>query len=70
MAASNLEFLIIRDVKDGYRWRLRSAVGETVDFSGRGLQNKSACEQEVQRLRTDKYSGAQVRDLTASRAKN
>jgi uncharacterized protein YegP (UPF0339 family) len=57
MAASNLEFLIIRDVKNGYRWRLRSAVGETVDFSQRGHRHKSDCEQEVQHLRNNRYPG-------------
>jgi hypothetical protein len=34
-------------VKDAYRWRLRSAGGEKVDFSGREPRDKSACEQEV-----------------------
>ena len=32
MAASDLQFLIIDDVKDGYRWWLRFARGETLDF--------------------------------------
>jgi uncharacterized protein YegP (UPF0339 family) len=64
MATSDLQFLIIRDVKDGYRWRLRSAQGETVDFSRRGHRHKSSCEQEVQHLRNDKCPGAQVRDLS------
>jgi uncharacterized protein YegP (UPF0339 family) len=70
MAASDLQFLIIHDVKDGYRWRLRSAAGATVDFSRRGHRHKSACEQEVQHLRNDKFPGARVRDLTAGRADN
>jgi uncharacterized protein YegP (UPF0339 family) len=70
MAASDLQFLIIHDVKDGYRWRLRSTRGETVDFSKRGHRYKGACEQEVQRLRNDKYPGAVVHDLTIGRSGN
>jgi uncharacterized protein YegP (UPF0339 family) len=66
MAASNLEFLIIHDVKDGYRWRLRAAASrETVDYSQRGHRNKGDCEQEVHRLRDDLYPDAKVRDLSA-----
>jgi uncharacterized protein YegP (UPF0339 family) len=63
--ASDLQFLIIQDVKDGYRWRLRSAEGETVDFSRRGHRDKGDCEQEVHRLRDDMYPDAKVRDLSA-----
>lgn len=70
MAASDLQFLIINDMKDGYRWRLRSAGGETVDFSQRGHRHKSDCEQEVTRLRNERYPGAQVRDLTTGRSEN
>jgi uncharacterized protein YegP (UPF0339 family) len=70
MAASDLQFLIIHDVKDGYRWRLRAARGETVDFSRRGYRNKSDCEQEVQNLRNDEYPGARVRDLSVNRTEN
>jgi uncharacterized protein YegP (UPF0339 family) len=70
MAASDLQFLIIHDVKDGYRWRLRSSAGETVDFSRRGHRHKGDCEQEVQHLRTDKYPGARVRDLSVNRSEN
>ena len=64
MSASDLEFRIIRDVKDGYRWRLRSAGGETVDYSRRGYRHKGDCEQEVHRLRQHRYPGANVRDLS------
>ena len=65
MSASDLEFLIIQDVKDGYRWRLRAAGGETVDYSQRGHHHKGDCEQEVERLREHRYPGANVRDLSA-----
>jgi uncharacterized protein YegP (UPF0339 family) len=70
MAASDLQFLIIHDVKDGYRWRLRSAGGETMDFSQRGHRHKSDCEQEVSSLRNERYPGARVRDLTVNRSEN
>ena len=66
MSASELEFLIIRDVKNGYRWRLRSAAGgETVDYSQRGHRHKGDCEQEVVRLREHRYPGANVRDVSS-----
>jgi uncharacterized protein YegP (UPF0339 family) len=70
MAASDLQFLIIHDVKDGYRWRLRSASGETVDFSRRGHRHKGDCEQEVQRLKNEIYPGSVVRDLTTGKTAN
>jgi hypothetical protein len=33
MSARDLKFVIIRDLKDGYKWRLRSAGGERREFS-------------------------------------
>ena len=33
MSASNLKFVIFRDMKDGYRWRLSSASGQTLERS-------------------------------------
>jgi uncharacterized protein YegP (UPF0339 family) len=33
MTASDLKYVIFRDMKSGYRWRLRSATGETVELS-------------------------------------
>jgi hypothetical protein len=37
MSGSDLTFVIFRDVKDGgYKWRLRSAGGETLEVSERG----------------------------------
>jgi uncharacterized protein YegP (UPF0339 family) len=64
MSESDPRFVIFRDVKDGYRWRLRSASGQTLERSGRGHERKDTCLQEVQRLRTESYPGAQVRDVT------
>jgi uncharacterized protein YegP (UPF0339 family) len=71
VSAIDLEFRIIHDVKYGhYRWRLRSAGGETVDYSQLGHLHKSDCELEVHRLRDDMYPGAKVRDLTPSGYEN
>jgi uncharacterized protein YegP (UPF0339 family) len=50
MSASDHKFVIFRDLKDGYRWRLNSARGETLEISP-GHYDKGVCEQEVHRLR-------------------
>ena len=62
MSASNLKFVIFHDLKDGYRWRLSSASGETLERSERGLDHKGECEQEVFRLKDDRYPNAKVLD--------
>jgi uncharacterized protein YegP (UPF0339 family) len=64
MCASDLKFVIFRDLKDGYRWRLSSPSGETLEYSERGYGHKGECEQEVHRLREDSYPGATVRDVS------
>jgi uncharacterized protein YegP (UPF0339 family) len=66
LPASDLKFVIFRDMKDGggYRWRLSSAAGETVRRSERGHPNKGACEREVSRLRADRYPDARMLDAT------
>ena len=62
-ASSDLKFVIFREVKDGYnRWRLSSASGETVEFSEQAHLHKDECEQEVYRLKGDRYPYAKVRD--------
>ena len=63
MSASDHKFVIFRDLKDGYRWRLSSTSGETLEIS-RGHYDKGVCEQEVHRLREDRYPGAKVRDVS------
>ena len=60
MSASDHTFVIFRDLKDGYRWRLSSARGEPLEIS-RGHYDKGECQQEVHRLREDRYPGAKVR---------
>jgi uncharacterized protein YegP (UPF0339 family) len=63
MSASNdLKFVIFRDMKDGYRWRLSSASGETLEYSERGHGHKGECAQEVYRLKENRYPYAKVRD--------
>jgi uncharacterized protein YegP (UPF0339 family) len=64
MSESDLWFVIFRDVNDGYRWRLRSVSGQTLERSERGHIRKDTCLQEVQRLRTERYPNAQVRAVT------
>jgi uncharacterized protein YegP (UPF0339 family) len=64
MSASDLKFVIFRDLKDGYRWRLSSASGETQEYSERGHVHKGECEQDVYRLKENRYPYAKVRDAT------
>jgi uncharacterized protein YegP (UPF0339 family) len=63
---SNLKFVIFRDMKDGggYRWRLSSSAGETVERSEGGHPNMGECEREVSRLKADRYPDARVLDAT------
>jgi uncharacterized protein YegP (UPF0339 family) len=62
MSASDLKFVIFRDMKDGYRWRLSSPTGETVERSERGHRHKGECAQEVFRLKDHRYPYAKVLD--------
>jgi uncharacterized protein YegP (UPF0339 family) len=48
MTATDLKFVIFRHMKDGYRWRLSSASGETVELSEGAYSHKAECEQDVQ----------------------
>lgn len=62
MTASDLKFVIFHDMRDGYRWRLSSASGETLERSKRGHLHKGECAQEVFRLKDDQYPDAKVLD--------
>jgi uncharacterized protein YegP (UPF0339 family) len=64
MSDSDFKFVVFRDVMDGYRWRLRSATGETVELSERGFPHKDECVQEVRGLIDARYPRARVRDAT------
>jgi uncharacterized protein YegP (UPF0339 family) len=63
MSASDLKFVIFRHIEDGYRWRLSSASGETVELSERAHSHKAECEREVYRLKEGRYPYAKVRDV-------
>ena len=60
--SSALKFVIFRDMKDGYRWRLSSPTGQTLERSERGHDHKGECAQEVFRLKDDQYPNAKVLD--------
>jgi uncharacterized protein YegP (UPF0339 family) len=62
VSASDLKFVIFRDLKDGYRWRLRSASGQTLERSERGHRHKGECAQEAFHLKDDQYPNAKVLD--------
>ena len=62
MTASDLKFVIFHDLNDGYRWRLSSASGETLQRSESGHDHKGECQQEVFRLKDDRYPYAKVLD--------
>jgi uncharacterized protein YegP (UPF0339 family) len=62
VSARDLKFVIFRDLKDGYRWRLSSASGQTVERSDGGHRNKGECAQEVFGLKDDRYPYAKVLD--------
>ena len=64
MSASDLKFVIFRDLKDGYRWRLSSPTGETLEYSERGHRHKDECEHDVNRLKDDRYPHAKMHDAT------
>ena len=62
MSASDLKFVMFRHLKDGYCWRLSSPSGQTVERSERGHRNKGECEQDVYRLKENRYPYAKVRN--------
>jgi uncharacterized protein YegP (UPF0339 family) len=62
MTATDLKSVIFRDLQDGYRWRLSSTSGQTLERSERGHDHKGECEQEVFRIKDDRYPNAKVLD--------
>jgi hypothetical protein len=62
ITASDLKFVIFRHLQDGYRWRLSSVSGQTLEYSERGHDHKGECQRDVYRLRDDRYPYAKVRD--------
>jgi len=62
VSASDHKFVIFRNLKDGYRWRLSSPTGQTLERSERGHEHKGECAQEVYSLKDDRYPNAKVLD--------
>jgi uncharacterized protein YegP (UPF0339 family) len=62
VSTSDHKFVIFRDLKDGYRWRLSSASGQMLERSERGHRNKGECAQEVFGLKEDRFPNAKVLD--------
>jgi uncharacterized protein YegP (UPF0339 family) len=65
VAESKPKRVVYRDLKDGYRWMLRSPMGETLAASPSGHREKSACEAEVRAVMTG-HPGAEVLDPTTT----
>ena len=59
------KFVVFRDIRDGYRWRLRAAGGETLAASSRGHREKSSCYDEMRSTMTE-HPGAGILDATVS----
>ena len=64
MSASDLKFVIFRDLKDGYRWRLSSPTGETLEYSSEDTAIRMSASMMSYRLKDDQYPYARVRDAT------
>jgi hypothetical protein len=64
MSARDLKYVLFRDMKDGYKWRLRSATGETLERSEGGHRHKGECVQEMYRHKDNRYPDAKVRDAS------
>ena len=65
MSHEQSKFVLYRDLGDGYRWRLRSATGETLAASGAGQPNKNACEADLRSFMADHHLDVEVLDATA-----
>jgi uncharacterized protein YegP (UPF0339 family) len=59
------KFVLYRELGDGYRWRLRSATGETLAASAAGHQEKSACLADLRAYMGDHHLEVEVLDATA-----
>ena len=65
MTHERSKFVVYRDIEDGYRWRLRSATGETLAASSAGHPSKSACETDMRIFMADHHPDAEVLDATS-----
>ena len=60
------KFVLYRELEDGYRWRLRSATGETLAVSAAGHREKSDCEADLRTFMADHHLDVEVLDATAA----
>ena len=60
------KFVLYRELEDGYRWRLRSATGQTLAASEVAHPIKSACEADLRPFMTDHHPDVGVLDTTAT----
>jgi uncharacterized protein YegP (UPF0339 family) len=60
------KFVLYRDLGDGYRWRLRSATGETRAVSAVGHREKSAGEADLRAFVADHHLDVEVLDATVT----
>ena len=54
--------VVYRDIEDGYRWRLRSAAGETLAASSQGHREKSSCYEEIRSVMAE-HPAADILDV-------
>jgi uncharacterized protein YegP (UPF0339 family) len=57
------KFIMYRDFRGVYRWRLRSLAGETIAVAAMGHYEKSECTQELEHWRLE-YPDVPIRDAT------
>ena len=60
-------FWDIRSGQTRYRWRLRDATSETVDWSATSYTDKSECTQAIEAMKKN-YPEVPVVDLTIARS--
>jgi uncharacterized protein YegP (UPF0339 family) len=65
MSTEASKFVLYRDIEAGYRWRLRSAAGETLAASEASHPTKSACEADMRAFMADRHVDAEVLDAMA-----
>ena len=65
MRKAESKFVLYRALEDGYRWRLRSATGETLAASSAGHSSKGACETDMRIFMADHHPDAEVLDATS-----
>jgi uncharacterized protein YegP (UPF0339 family) len=56
------KFVVYRDFEDGYRWRLRTATGETLGASSGGHRDKSSCYEEIRTVMAE-YPSSDILDV-------